>query len=303
MEVQIIMNSAEVGDSVIVNKQLISGILPVRSKNSSKGDFGRVLLVTGSSGMTGSGCLAAISAFRTGAGLVYIASPASLSDIYACNIMEAINIKLEDDKKGILSKRCIPELDSAMRGKSVIAVGPGLTTLFGVENAVEHILKNSNVPLVIDADALNIIAKQISLLSEIKAGAVITPHPGEMSRLTGKSIESIMANRIETAREFAIKWKVTVVLKGAGTVTAVPGGDAYINSTGNPGMATAGSGDVLTGVIASLIGQGIQMEKAAVTGVFLHGLAGDFAQAGFGEYGMMASDIAANLPAAIKSIL
>lgn len=302
MEGRTAMNSAGAGKSVVVNKQLLSGILPVRNKNSNKGDFGRVLLVTGSTGMTGSGCLAAISAFRTGAGLVYIASPASLSHIYACNIMEAIGIGLEDGGKGILSSGCIPQLDIAMRGKSVIAVGPGLTTLFGVESAVEHILKNSNVPLVIDADALNVISKRISLLSEIKAVAVITPHPGEMSRLTGESTESIMSNRLETAREFAMKWKVTVVLKGAGTVTALPGGDTYINTTGNPGMAAAGSGDVLTGVIASLIGQGIPMEKAAVAGVFLHGLAGDMASSEFGEYGMMASDIASYLPAAIKSL-
>lgn len=297
------VNAAATGSTVTVNKQLISGILPVRSKNSSKGDFGRVLLVTGSSGMTGAGCLAAVSAFRTGAGLVYIASPASISFIYACNVMEAINIQLEDERKGILSKRCISVLDFSMWGKSVIAVGPGLTTILGVKNVVKHILKKSNVPLVIDADALNIISKRVSLLAEIRAGAVITPHPGEMSRLTGKSIEYIMANRIETAREFAVKWKVTVVLKGADTVTALPNGDTYINSTGNPGMATAGAGDVLTGVIASLIGQGIPMEKAAVTGVYLHGLAGDIASAEFGEYGMIASDIAAKLPAAIKSIL
>lgn len=297
------VDAAATGSTVTVNKQLISGILPVRSKNSSKGDFGRVLLVTGSSGMTGAGCLAAVSAFRTGAGLVYIASPASISFIYACNVMEAINIQLEDERKGILSKRCISVLDFSMRGKSVIAVGPGLTTILGVKNVVKHILKKSNVPLVIDADALNIISKRVSLLAEIRAGAVITPHPGEMSRLTGKSIEYIMANRIETAREFAVKWRVTVVLKGADTVTALPNGDTYINSTGNPGMATAGAGDVLTGVIASLIGQGIPMEKAAVTGVYLHGLAGDIASAEFGEYGMIASDIAAKLPAAIKSIL
>lgn len=297
------MSSGGNRKSIIVDKRIITGILTVRSRNSNKGDYGKILLVTGSSGMTGAGCLAAISALRTGAGLVYIASPASISHIYACNILEAINIQLEDDKKGILSNRCIPELDIAMRGKSVIAVGPGLTTLPGAESAVEHLLKNSKAPLVIDADALNIIAENISLLSEIKSGAVITPHPGEMSRLTGESIECIESNRIETARKFAKRWNVTVVLKGSGTVTAVPNGDTYINSSGNPGMATAGSGDVLAGVIASLIGQGIPMEKAAFAGAYIHGLAGDLASDEFGEYGMIASDIAAKLPIAIKSIL
>ena len=290
-------------DTFLLGKEELEGVVRRRKKESNKGDYGRVLLVTGSTGMTGAGCLAASAALRAGAGLVYIAAPASLGDVYAKNVRETIFLPLEDEGKGVLSSKAIAQLEAALTGKSAVAVGPGLSLKGEVWELVRFILENAEVPLVLDADALNSIADDVSVLAKIKNRAVITPHPGEMSRLTGKSIEFIQENRLEIAREFSTKWKVITVLKGFRTVIAMPDGKAYINITGNAGMATAGTGDVLTGIIAALAGQGIPLGKAALAGVYLHGRAGDIAASEFGEYSLVASDVTAGLPEAFEEIL
>lgn len=286
----------------LVDRLLVRGMLPKRVPDSNKGDYGRVLVISGSTGMTGAGCLAATAALRSGAGLVYLGVPSSLVHIYDSVVKETVALPFEDEGKGYLSKKGIDGIISAMKGKDVIAVGPGLSVNDDVAAVVISIVENAEVPLVLDADALNVLSRQPATLKSIKAGAVITPHPGEMARLAGISIGEVQDNRLEVARDFASRWGVTTVLKGARTVIATPDGRLFINPTGNAGMATGGSGDVLTGVIASLTGQGLDVTEAAVAGVYLHGLAGDRAAAQKGQHGLIAGDIAEELPYAIKEM-
>jgi len=282
---------------------MVSKLIPPRHSESNKGDYGRVFLISGSTGMTGSGCLAAEAALRTGAGLVYLGVPSALAPVYGAAIREPVIIPLEDGGTGYLSKTSIPGLLQNLKGKDVIAVGPGLSMREGIAEVVAEIIKSSEVPLVLDADALNAISKDTSILRHLRTGAVITPHPGEMARLVGTSVSDIQSNRIGWAKEFSGRWNVITVLKGAKTVVAKPDGTVYINPTGNSGMATGGSGDVLTGVIAGLAAQGAKPEDAAVAGVYLHGLAGDMAAKKKGEYGLVAGDIVDELPGVIREMV
>ncbi|RCX12373.1 NAD(P)H-hydrate epimerase [Anaerobacterium chartisolvens] len=287
----------------ITDMGLASSMLPQRRSDGNKGDFGRVLIISGSQGMTGAGYLAGEAALRTGAGLVYLGVPAALSSIYDVMLAEAVTIPLEDMGTGVLSPGCTGKLEELMERMSAVAIGPGLSGGAGVSAVVRHTARFARKPLIIDADAINAIASDMSILEALNTKAVLTPHPGEMSRLCGISIEEVQSDRIETARQFALKWGVTVVLKGARTVTALPGGEIYINTTGNAGMATGGSGDVLTGVIASLSGQGVPLEDAAVLGTYLHGLAGDRAARVKGQHGLIAGDLVRHLPGALKQLV
>jgi hydroxyethylthiazole kinase-like uncharacterized protein yjeF len=286
----------------IVDKDFVSKGILKRCNQTNKGDYGKVLIISGSKGMTGAGCLSARSAFKAGAGLVYLAVPGSLNAIYSSALIEAITIPLEDQGKGYILNDNIGTIEKQISGKNVIAVGPGLSLNDSTIEVVHWLIKHSNIPLVIDADALNAVARDIEILKDLKTTAVVTPHPGEMARLTGKTPEQIQKDRINVAREFALKWKVITVLKGWRTVIALPDGTIYINTTGNPGMATAGTGDVLTGLIASFMGQGIQPELAALLGVYIHGSAGDRASSKYGEYGAMAGDLVEEIPFAIKDL-
>jgi NAD(P)H-hydrate epimerase len=289
---------ADYADAAFVSKWI-----PKRAENSNKGDYGRALLVTGSTGMTGSGCLAARAALRTGAGLVYAGVPASLAPIYGSALTEPIVLPLEDRGSGVLSAECAEQILSQMKRMNVAAVGPGLTASGGVREIVKKIIRESSIPLVLDADALNVLADNTAVLKELAVPAVLTPHPGEMARLTGLSIADVQADRIGTAKRFAAEYNVVVVLKGSRTVIALPDGSIYVNPTGNSGMASAGTGDVLTGIITGLIAQGADVAGAAVAGVFLHGLAGDCAAEGLGRHGMLAGDVVDSLPQAIRSLL
>jgi len=282
---------------------LAASMMPKRFKNSNKGDYGRVFIITGSEGMTGSGCLTATAALRTGAGLVYLGVPAGLTSIYEAQVMESVTIPLEDKGTGKLSKSCLSRLEAEMKRMDVIAVGPGLGTEDDIFDIVARVIEVADVPLVVDADGLNVLSGDVSVLKNLKTQMVITPHPGEMARLCGISIREVQDNRIDVAREFAKKWRVITVLKGARTIIALPDGSIYINPTGNSGMATAGSGDVLTGMIASLIGQGVIPWHAAVAGTYLHGVAGDNVAQVQGEHGIIAGDIVNELPYAIKELL
>lgn len=308
----------------IISSKMISRHISKRDKQTNKGDYGRVLIISGSKGMTGAGCLTARAAHRSGAGLVYLAVPESLATIYGASLTETIIISLKDegngcnedkdcnkgkdcnkDKdcnkgKGYIMPESIKLIEKQMKGKDVIAIGPGLSVNNSTIEFVHRIVEQSTIPLVLDADALNAIAYDVSILKKLKTTAIVTPHPGEMARLTGKTVEDIQKDRINTAKEFACKWKVITVLKGWRTIIALPDETIYINLTGNPGMATAGTGDVLTGIIASLIAQGIHPDYAACTGVYIHGLAGDMAASKIGEYGIIASDLIEEIPYAIK---
>lgn len=286
----------------LLDGETVARWIPKRPNNTNKGDYGRILIIGGSKGMIGACRLCARAAHRTGAGLVYMAVPESLYPVYAASLTETIAIPFDDGGKGCLSKESIDLLEKQIQGKDVIAAGPGLSVNEDTVEIVRWLVKNLQVPLVLDADALNAISHDASILKELKATAVITPHPGEFARLTGKSISEIQKDRINAAKEFACKWNVITVLKGFRTVVALPDGTVYINPTGNPGMATAGTGDVLTGIIAGLIAQGKEPAYAACAGVYLHGLAGDRVATRIGEHGLIAGDLIEEIPHAILAV-
>lgn len=290
-------------DAEVIENKTAAAFIPERVNNSNKGDYGRVLIITGSTGMTGSGCLAAKAALRSGAGLTYIGVPESLSAIYGAALTEPIILPLTDNGSGTLKRECTDDIIKHIGKMNAVAIGPGLTCTAEIKSIVERVLCESRTPLVIDADALNCISGNTEILKSLKTKAVITPHPGEMSRLTGISIKDIQADRPGVARRFAIEFGVIVVLKGNRTVVALPDGRVLINPTGNPGMASAGAGDVLTGIIAGLAAQGAPLEEAAAAGVFLHGLAGDLAAGELGMHSMIAGDIIRYLPNAFRSLI
>ncbi len=284
----------------IIDRQMAAAILPVRKLDSNKGDYGRALIITGSNGMTGSGCLASMAALRSGAGLVYTGVPGSLADVYGSKLTEPIVVPLEDAGGGCLSASCINSILEKIGKMDAVAIGPGLTVTEDVRKIVELVIESCKVPLILDADALNAISADPSVLKKLKTGAVVTPHPGEMARLSGIGIKDVQSDRIGTALKFALQYGVTVVLKGSRTVVAYPDGKVFINMTGNAGMATAGTGDVLTGVIAGIAAQGAEAGAAAVAGVYLHGLAGDAAAEYKGMHGIVAGDLVDILPITIK---
>lgn len=286
----------------VTDRELVSGMLSPRAAESNKGDYGKIFILTGSKGMTGSGCLSANAALRTGAGLVYLGVPEGLAHIYGSAISETVLIPLADDGSGKLTQKSIPAIMDALKGKNAVAAGPGLSVNEDIIEIVKKLLSECSVPLILDADALNAISQDINMLKGLKTDAVITPHPAEMARLTGLTVNEVMGDRTGTARNFSEKWGVITVLKGSRTVIAMPDGSCCINTTGNPGMATGGSGDLLTGIIASLAGQGMKPADAAVAGVYLHGLAGDAAARELGEHGMLPRDMAERLPFIIKEI-
>lgn len=289
--------------SEVIDRDMVSERLPKRSQNSNKGDYGRVLAITGSPGMTGAGCLAGAAALRTGTGLLYLGVPNSLSGIYDRNLIEGVTIPLEDGNLGYLTKECVPKLMQTMEKMDAVVVGPGLSTEEGAKDVVFSVVENCPVPLVIDADGLNAVASDISILRRSRTQIIVTPHPGEMARLLGTTVSKVQSNRIETACDFSEKWGVITVLKGSRTIVAVPDGRVFINATGNSGMATAGSGDVLAGIIAGLIGQGLTPADAAIAAVYIHGLCGDRVAEVKGEHGMIAGDLVGELPYVIKELL
>lgn len=267
-----------------MSKGKILKLFGKRKPATHKGDYGRALIVGGSSGMTGAAVLTARGALRSGAGLTYLAVPKKLVNFVDSLTPEVITLPFENIKK--------IKADS-------IAVGPGL----GVTSLTRRLLSSlisRPTPLVIDADVLNVIAKDLGILKKAREKFIITPHPGEMSRLIKKSIEYIQKNRISVAKEAARRFGCIVVLKGFKTVIAEPKGRTFVNPTGNPGMASGGVGDVLTGLIAGFIAQGLSNWDAALAGVYLHGLAGDLAAKEKGEYGMIASDLVEKIPYAIQ---
>jgi len=286
----------------LIDSGLVSQLIPKREANTNKGTYGKVLVVAGSRGMTGAACLTGSAALRAGSGLVYMAAPLSLLPIYAGALVEALTIPLEDENKGYITKESVHKILMQLEKVDVAAVGPGLSTGDETKEVVYSIVKNSKVPIVLDADGINILAEDLSILKERKAQMVITPHPGEMARLLGTTVKEIQEDRINIARSFSKEWGVTTVLKGSRTIIASPEGEIYINTTGNAGMATGGSGDVLTGIIASFIGQGLKPLDAAVAGVYLHGVCGDNIAQRNGAHGLIAGDLAREIPKVIFEI-
>lgn len=266
-----------------------------RPRQMNKGDAGKLLLVAGSKGMAGAAVLAAQGALRSGAGLVKVCACGEVVQVLQCAVPEATCLILGEDVH-----TNIEAIMEETKNFDAVACGPGLGKSEESRLLVEHMIKNTEKPMVLDADGINAAAADPNLLKEAKAPLILTPHPGEMGRLTGKSAKEVNEDRIGIAKSFSSEYNVTLILKGADSLIAVPEGRMYINGTGNPGMATGGSGDVLTGVVGAFLASGMKAEKAASLGAYIHGLAGDYEAETIGEYGMLASDIAMALAYAIK---
>jgi len=285
----------------LLTREDIRALIEPRSADSHKGDFGRVLIIAGSRGKTGAAYLAALGALRSGAGLVTVATPASCLPIVSSLAPEFMTEPLEDTRDGQVAAAAVERVLEFEQ--DVIACGPGLGRGASVAEFVRALLDRSEAPLVLDADALTVLAEDPGrLVGREERRVIITPHPGEMARLVGSSSDEVQANRIEVASDFATTHHVYVVLKGHRTVIATPEGRVFINPTGNPGMATGGTGDVLTGMIAAWLGQLLDAEAACRLAVFLHGAAGDLAEASEGEASMIASDVLAHLGDALGEL-
>lgn len=280
-----------------------AAMLPHRAPDSHKGDFGKLFVLAGSEGYTGAATLTAESGLRSGAGLVILGCPSGLNDILEQKLTEVITKQLpEVRKRRCLALRGLGEIREMVKWADAVAVGPGIGTYHETRDLIFRLISKLDKPAVFDADALNILAKNMDYLKNRSAPLVISPHPGEMSRLTGKSIEQIQKHRIEIALEFADEFNLVCVLKGAPSVIAAPSGQAWINSTGNEGMATAGSGDVLTGLIGGFLAQGMMDIDAAVLGCYVHGAAGDLACESLGSHGLIAGDILRMTPLALRRL-
>ncbi len=275
-----------------------------RKPDTHKGDFGHILILAGSVRFSGAGVLASHAAMRSGAGLVTLGVPKGLnSSIVKIKPREVMTLPLDQTSRGNLSLSAYSKIKEFYNNIDVAVLGPGLDQEYSTQRLIIKLISEMNKALVIDADALNALAKHKDYLIKIKGKtrpAIITPHPGEMSRLTGVGIKILQKERKRIASKFARDFGLTVVLKGNDTVVADSRGRMYINKTGNPGMATAGSGDVLSGIIAAFLGQGLEAFIAAKCAVYIHGLAGDLAAKEKTQLGLIASDIIDKIPQAIK---
>jgi NAD(P)H-hydrate epimerase len=278
-------------------------MLPFRAPDSNKGDFGKLFVLAGSVGYTGAAVLTAEAGLRSGTGLVILGCPSGLNDIFETKMTEVITRPLpEVRKRRCFALRGLGEVREMVKWADSVAVGPGIGTYHETRDLIFRLLAGLDKPAVFDADALNILSKDIDKLKDHSAPLVISPHPGEMARLTGRTIEQIQKNRIGVALEFAQEFNLVCILKGAPSVIAAPNGQAWINPTGNEGMATAGSGDVLTGIVGGFLAQGMLDIDAAVLGCCVHGKAGDIARDEFGSRGLIAGDILMMLPEALKGM-
>jgi len=272
--------------------------LKPRKADAHKGDFGKVCIIAGSFGMSGAAALAGRSALRAGAGLVRVAVPKSVLPIVASIEPSFTTIALAEDSAGRISAKAISIILDVVADNDVLAFGPGVGISQGLRSVIGTLLEQEKLRLVIDADGLNNLSRIKDWPAKLRANLILTPHPGEIKRLWASVFrEQLPSERQQQAGQLAQQTKTIVVLKGAGTVVT-DGQKVYINKTGNPGMATAGSGDVLTGVITALIGQGLTNFDAAVLGVYIHGSAGDIAAEKTGQVSLMATDIIESLPVA-----
>lgn len=280
----------------------MSRLIPMRLSSANKGSCGRVSIIAGSKGMTGAAALSALGALRSGAGLVTALTPSSEQPILAVKLTEAMTVPLPHEN-GIISAAAADTVLESIQNADAAVFGPGLGKGRGILPLLERIVTEFTKTLIIDADGINALSSNIDILNRKKCSVILTPHPGEMSRLSGLSISEIQSARIKTAEDFADRFDVTVALKGEGTVVAARGGKTAVNPSGNCGMATGGTGDVLSGVVAALAAQGCTPYDSAVLGVYLHGLAGDIAAAEKGVHGLIASDLCGALPAAFLETL
>ena len=277
--------------------------IPRRSATAHKGHTGHLVILAGSPGKTGAAALTTAAAMRAGAGLVTLGIPESLNPVLEAMVTEAMTVGMPETPDGALDESAYDLVISLLKDKRCLAIGPGLGSHASTGRLLGRLIEENPVPMVIDADGLNLIAAQPSMLSRCQAPMVLTPHPGEMARLCGRSAADIQNDRIGHARAFAERHQVHLVLKGAATVVARPDGAVFINATGNPGMAAGGMGDVLTGLIAGLITQGMEAGAAAQTGVYLHGLAADRMAQTKAPVGYLATEVIDAIPEAMDELL
>jgi hydroxyethylthiazole kinase-like uncharacterized protein yjeF len=288
----------------LITYDTLRKVLKPRRPDTHKGTYGHLFILAGSPGKTGAATLTALGALRVGTGLVTVGIPKSLNPIMEEKLTEAMTEPLPETENSTLGRESIESALKLMSArKTALAIGPGISTTQDTAQFLYEILKSSSIPIVVDADGITLIAQNPKILKELKTPLIITPHPGEMSRLIGKTGEEVQKNRIGVARDFSTMYNVYTVLKGARTVISTPDGRVFINPTGNPGMASGGMGDVLTGVIGGFLAQGYNPTDACTLGVFAHGLAGDLVARKKGEAGIIAGDVTDILPEALREIL
>jgi NAD(P)H-hydrate epimerase len=259
--------------------------------------------MAGSVGKTGAAALAAQGALRVGAGLVTVATPSSVNDVLEAKLLEAMTMPMPETKARTLAYASLDRMVAFMQARNAMAIGPGLSTHPETVELVQSLMKHLDRPTVLDADALNALTGRTALLTECKIPPILTPHPGEMARLeVDATTQTVNADRIGTAQRFSRERGVFVVLKGARTVIGRPDGLIAVCPTGNPGMATAGTGDVLTGMLVGLLAQGLSSWDAACTATYVHGYAGDLASQQLGQAGMLARDLIAQIPYALQRL-
>jgi len=277
-----------------------------RKRDTHKGDYGHVLVIAGSLGMTGAAYLCSEAALLSGAGLVTLGIPKSLNSVMERKLTEVMTLPLPETKEQTLSKTAYRKIVAFAKKCDCFAIGPGLSQNKETQALIRLLIKDLKLPMIIDADALNAISGHLSIFRAPKTAnrepKIITPHPGEMSRLFDKSSKFIQKNKKTVAKKFASEYNVTTVLKGCKTIVASPAGSIYVNTTGNPGMASGGCGDVLTGILASLLACGIDAFKGARLGVYVHGLCADIAAKEKTEISLRATDLLKFLPEAFKKI-
>jgi NAD(P)H-hydrate epimerase len=289
-------------DTELLDHETVRRLVPRRAPDTHKGTYGHVLVIAGSRGKTGAAILACRAAMRSGAGLTTLAAPRSLNNIFASSLIEVMTEPLRDNAAEEVETLSDDDLRRLLERKDVLLFGPGIGVTPATQNNLRWLLRNLAIPWVIDADGLNNLALEIDRLKQAKTAPVLTPHPGEMARLTGKSTAEVNRDRVEIARSFALEHHCHVILKGARTVIATASGKVFINPTGNPGMASGGMGDALAGILAALLAQGLAPEDAMKLGVYLHGLVGDRVAASKGGIGLIASDIIEGLPEGLRAI-
>lgn len=283
-----------------LSKSYASSILKTRKSNTHKGSYGKLAVIAGSLGLTGAAYLTAQAALVSGSGLTSLFIAKSLNPIMEDKLTEVMTLPVDDDGLSLFTPSSLDEVLHGLRNKDVCAIGPGLGTDERTSEFLLELIGKIDLLLLLDADALNILADRLDLLTTYNNTKILTPHPGEMSRLLKKDISSILSDPIGASIDLSKLTRSIVVLKGATSIVTNPEGDVYLNTTGNPGMASGGTGDVLSGVITSLLGQGYEPYLAAVLGVYIHGLAGDLAADIIGEISLTASDLLNFLPLAFK---
>lgn len=286
-----------------LTKEWVAERLPIRPGNANKGTFGKVLIIAGSESYVGAPYLAAAAAYRVGAGLVTLATTSTVQNIVGKKLPEVTFLILPEEN-GSIGSDSYEIIADRLKEYDVMLAGPGLGQSHSVVEFIGRLLKIKTLPqMVIDGDGLSIISNMNEWWKELDRDVVLTPHPGEMSRLTGLSIDEIQKDRVNITQKFAREWEKAVVLKGANTIIASPGGEIMESQFINPGLATAGTGDVLAGIISGMLAQGLTAFDAACVGVYIHGLAGEKIKEKIGNAGVLASDLLPILPLIIKELV